>query len=178
MQQVALLYSVVLMAGRRVRSADLAAVAKAAGASPVRTVLSTGNLVLESDQDPAEMEVALEQAVLELLGKPIPVFVRSESDWRELVAANPFPEATRQDPSRVAVRVMRRNPTPAILERITAAVGPGEAFAATEHALWLSTADQLSTSALIRAVGARWAGEGTFRNASAIGKIMAALEAG
>jgi uncharacterized protein (DUF1697 family) len=177
MLQVALLHSVVVTLGRRVRSADLIAVAKAAGAAPVRTVLSTGNLILDTEQDPAALETALEQAVLDLLGKPIPVFVRSETDWHALVAANPFPEATRQDPSRVAVRVMRREPTPAILERIRSAVGEGEAFAVTERALWLSTPDQLSTSALSRAVGARWAGEGTFRNASAIGKILAALHA-
>lgn len=176
MRQVALLHSVVLSAGRRVRSADLIAVAIHAGASPVRTVLSTGNLILDADQNPAALEAGLEKAVLDLLGKPIPVFVRSESDWRKLVAANPLPEATRLDPSRVAVRIMRRNPTPAILDRITSAVGPGEAFAATERALWLSTPHQLSTSALSRAVGARWAGEGTFRNASAIGKITVALD--
>ena len=175
-RQVALLYSVVPDGTRRIRSEDLTAIAQAAGALPVRTVLSTGNLILETDQDPALLETALEQAILQRHGKPIPVFLRSAEDWRALVAANPFPEATRRDPSRVAVRILRQHPTPAILARIAGTVAPGEAFATTDRAIWLSSPDQLSTSPLARAIGARWAGEGTFRNASALGKILAALD--
>jgi uncharacterized protein (DUF1697 family) len=176
MRQVALLYSVVLTAGRRVKSADLFEVVSDAGAEPRRSVLSTGNIILESDRMPALLEQDLERSLLKLLGKPIPVFVRTAAEWRALVAANPFPEATRRDPSRVAARLMRGDPSPAIRDRIAAAAGPGEAFAATDRALWLTTPDQLSTSALTRAVGANWAGAGTFRNASAVAKIMAALD--
>ena len=176
MRQVALLYSVVLTAERRITSADLIAVANDVGAGPLRTVLSTGNLILSSDKAPATLESALEHSLLRLLGKPIPVFVRTAAEWRALVGANPFPEATRRDPSRVAVRVMRTAPTPAALARIAASAGPDQAFAATDRALWLATPEQLSTTPLSRAVGAGWAGEGTLRNASALAKIMAALD--
>jgi uncharacterized protein (DUF1697 family) len=96
MRQVALLYSVVLTAGRRIKSADLFNVASDAGAEPRRSVLSTGNIILESDRMPAALELALERSVLKLLGKPIPVFVRTAAEWRALVVANPFPEATRR----------------------------------------------------------------------------------
>jgi len=176
MRQVALLYSVVLTAKRRITSADLISVANDAGAGPLRTVLSTGNLILSSDKAPATLESALEHSLLSLLGKPIPVFVRTAAEWRALVAANPFPEATRRDPSRVAVRVMRDAPTPTLVARIAAFADPDQAFAATDRALWLSTPEQLSTTPISRAVGAGWAGEGTLRNASALAKILAALD--
>jgi uncharacterized protein (DUF1697 family) len=176
MRHVALLYSVVLTAARRVRSAELIDIAKDAGAHPLRTVLSTGNIILDFDQTPAVLERALERSVLKLLGKPIPVFVRTASEWRALVAANPFPDATRFDASRVAVRVMRQQPTPEVISRVTTSIGPDEQFAATDRALWLTAPDQLSTTALSRAVAARWAGEGTLRSASALAKILAALD--
>jgi uncharacterized protein (DUF1697 family) len=176
MRHVALLYSVVLTANRRVTGADLIRIAHAAGVEPRRTVLSTGNIIIEAEQPPAVLETALEHALLKLFGKPIPVFVRSAQDWRALVAANPFPEPTRRDPARVAVRIMREPPGPEIIARIAAAVGPGQKFVATDRALWLATPDQLSTTALSRAVSARWVGEGTLRNASALGKISAALD--
>ena len=175
-RHVALLYSVVLDQSRRVRGDDLTDIARAVGALPVRTVLSTGNLILDSDQDAGLLEKALERAILQRLGKRIPVFLCSAEDWCALVAANPFPEATRHDPSRVAVRILREDPAPAVLSRIAKAVAPGEAFAATDRALWLASPDLLSTSPLARAIGARWVGEGTFRNASALGKILAALD--
>jgi uncharacterized protein (DUF1697 family) len=176
MRHVALLYSVILTAARRVKSAELIDIANDAGVQVLSTVLSTGNLIVETDQPASALELTLERSLLKLLGKPIPIFVRRAPDWHVLVAANPFPDTTRRDPSRVAVRVMRRQPTPEVISRITASVGPDEHFAATDRALWLATPDQLSTTRLLRAVSANWVGEGTLRSASALAKITAALD--
>ncbi len=172
---VALLYSVVLTAERRMKSAELIQIAEAAGCKGPKTVLSTGNLIFQDDRSEYEIESALEHAVLGLLGKPIPVFVRHADQWRGLVAANPFPAETAIDPSRVAVRIMRQDPDPAIITRIASSVAVGERFTVTPRALWLASSMQLSTSALLRAISAKWAGEGTLRSASALAKITAAL---
>lgn len=173
---VALLYTVVLTAGQRIRTVDLLEIGRQAGVRPLRTVLSTGNLIFDSDAGTDEAERALEAALLSAFGKPIPVFVRSAVDLGALVAANPFPDETATDPARVAVRIMRRNPAAPSLQRMIAACGPAERFAHRDRALWLATPDQLSSTALLRAVGAKWAGEGTFRSASALAKIIAALD--
>jgi uncharacterized protein (DUF1697 family) len=173
---VALLYSVVLPQARRVTSADLTRLAADLGFSSVRTVLSTGNLIFEAGGEEAELAERIEAEVARGWGKAIAVLLRSAPDWRALVAANPFPEQSRLDPSSVAVRVMRAAPDPAVIAALQARCGPDEAFAVTPRALWLASPHQLSLSPLLRAAASPKAGIGTFRNASAIRKIAAALD--
>jgi uncharacterized protein (DUF1697 family) len=175
MRQVALLYSVILTSDRRIKSAELIGCAIRAGCRNALTVLSTGNLIFDFVGDESETEAALEHALHDMLGKPITVFVRSEAAWRDLVLANPFPAETAADPARVAVRVMRKHPDPAALQRIEARIGPQERFAARGRALWLASPVQLSTSPLLRAVASPRVGEGTLRSASALAKITTAL---
>ena len=175
-RQVALLYSVILDPGRRVRSAELLALAGEAGFGAARTVLASGNLIFDSDLPEAALEARLEAVIGRIFGRPIPVIVRDAAAWRALVAGNPFPAETRDDPARVAVRVLRAAPAPAVLARIAARRAEGERMALDGRALWLATPGQLSASPMFRAAGAAWAGEGTLRNASAAARIAAALD--
>ncbi len=172
---VALLYSVILTAERRIKSAELLEAAVRAGFGNPRTVLITGNLIVSSDLTEEMTGRALERAMADIFGKSMSVFVRSADDFRRLTAANPFPEETAHDPSLVAARIMRSMPPADVIARISASTGPGERFAAGDRVLWLATADQLSTTRLLRAVTAPAAGEGTLRSASALAKIEAAL---
>jgi uncharacterized protein (DUF1697 family) len=176
MLHVALLYTVIITATRRVKSAELLAAAMQAGLQDARTVLSTGNLIFASDADEPVIVAALEAALLAVFGKPIAAFVRPAPAWRAMVAGNPFPAETAVDASRVAVRVMRAQPDATTVARIAAIATDAEGFAVTDRAMWLTTPTQLSASPLLRAVGASWAGEGTLRSASALDKITAALD--
>jgi uncharacterized protein (DUF1697 family) len=177
MWHVALLYTVVITPSRRVKRAELLEAATQAGLQDARTVLSTGNLIVQADRDEATITAALESALLAICGKRIAVFVRQAPAWRALIAANPFSAETVADPSRVAVRVMRAQPDGQTLARIAAKVSGDARFAATDRALWLATPTQMSDSPLLRAMGAGWAGAGTFRSATALAKITAALDA-
>jgi uncharacterized protein (DUF1697 family) len=172
---VGLLYSVILSADRRVTKADLMAVAARAGLERPVTVLSTGNLIFDAEGDAEALEVRLEAAAAAMLGRAIPVFVRSVADLRAVLATNPFPAQTEADPARVGVRILRHVPSPDVIARIAAKAGEGEVFAAQGRTFWVSGSGSLSNSALFRAAGASWAGEGTFRSASALGKIVAAV---
>ncbi len=174
---VGLLYSVVLSAERRVTKADLLEVATQAGLDGGRTALSTGNLIFQAQEDEAALEVRLEAATAQVLGRAIPVFVRSVDDLHAVLLANPFPVQTEADPAQVGVRILRRVPSPELVARIAAKAGPGEVFAAQGRAFWVAGSGSLSDSALFRAAGAAWAGEGTFRSASALRKIIAAAHA-
>ena len=174
---VALLYSVVLTPSRRVRSADLIDLADNLGFAAARTVLSTNNLIFEASGSEADLAARIEGEMTLIYGKAIPVLLRSADDWRALVAVNPFPDPSRHDPAKVAVRVMRHETDPAMMAKIAARCGADESFAATPRALWLALGQQLSTSPLLRAMGAAARmGVGTWRNASAIRKIAAALD--
>jgi uncharacterized protein (DUF1697 family) len=170
-----MLYSVILSADRRVTSAELLALAAMLELGRPRTVLSTGNLVFDSDAGEAELEDRLERTIAGQLGRPIPVFLRRADEVRDLMAANPFPEETRIDPAYVAVRIMRTEPAADVVARIAARASAGERFAASGRSLWVAVPGKLSGSALTRAVAAPWAGAGTFRSASALAKIAGAL---
>ena len=175
MLQLALLYSVVLSATRRITRTDLTAVAHHAGLAVFGTALSTGNLILDTDLDEAALERRLEAATIAVLGKPIAVFVRSEPDLHALIAANPFPVQTSADPSRVAIRVMRYPLTQTSLDRIAAKRRPDQGFVAQPRALWLSLPEGPASSPLLTAASAPWAGPGAFRNASALTRIAAVM---
>lgn len=174
---VGLLYSVILSAERRVTKADLLSVAARAGLERPQTVLSTGNLVFGAEGTETALEARLQAAVSDTLGRPILVFVRSVDDLQAVLWANPFPAQTKADPAQVGVRILRHVPPPDVIARIAAKAGPGEVFAAQGRAFWVAGSGSLSDSALFRAAGAAWAGEGTFRSASALRKIIAVAQA-
>ena len=114
---VALLYSIVLAPGRRVVMADLRALAADLGLTRPRTVVATGNLVFEADAGPRDLEALLEPAFEERFGKHIDIIVREGAAWPRLLAGNPFPEAAKREPSRVAARVMRAPAPRGVLRR-------------------------------------------------------------
>ena len=65
---VALLYSVVLGPGRRVRAEDLRSLAADLGFERPRTLLASGNLIFEGEGDARAIEARLEPAFAARLG--------------------------------------------------------------------------------------------------------------
>ena len=118
-QWVALLYSVAVAPGRRVRNEDLVALAEGLGFARPRTLLATGNLIFEAAAaDARAVEAALEPAFAARLGRPVDIIVRAGDRWPALVGGNPFPGAAERSPARVSVRVMRAPAEAAVLERL------------------------------------------------------------
>jgi len=173
---VAFFYSVVLEPQRRMKSVDLLEIARVARLARARTVLSTGNLIGWARGDERDLERRLERAAEAVVGKRIPVFCRSVPDFRRIVVSNPLDLQTTPHAGEVAVRVMRAVPPPDVIKRIASKAERGEHFGAHERTLWVAASGQLSESRLMRAVNAAWAGEGTTRSLSALGKIGAAID--
>lgn len=175
---VALLYSVVLAGGRRLVMADLRDLAAGLGFGAPRTLLATGNLLIEADaEDAAEVEARLEPGFAARFGKPIPIIARDAAAWPRLVAANPFPEAAIHAPARVSVRVMRTPLGPELADRLKAYRAPNERLAIVDGDLWLYLPDGVARSRLAAAVTPeRAGGAGTFRNWNTVRRIGAALD--
>ncbi|MFP3715147.1 DUF1697 domain-containing protein [Puerhibacterium sp. TATVAM-FAB25] len=72
------------------RNANLRRVAEGVGLRDVRTVISSGNLVFDSDAAAEEVEARLEAAWPEQLGFASTSIVRSRAEVDRLVAADPF----------------------------------------------------------------------------------------
>lgn len=75
---------------RQIAMADLRQLAEGEGLQQVRTLLNTGNLILESDYGPLAVRERLEGALSRHFGEPIPVAVRTPAQMAGAVSSCPF----------------------------------------------------------------------------------------
>jgi len=174
---VALLYSVTVAPGRRVRNAELVALAEGLGFSRPRTLLATGNLIFEAAaRDAHAIEAALEPAFAARLGRPVDIIVRAGDRWQALMRGNPFPEAAARSPAQVAVRVMRNPADAGVAARLEPYRVEGESLAVVDGDLWVHLPHGTAGSRLAAAITpARAGGAGTFRNWNTVRRIGDAL---
>lgn len=175
---VALLYSIVLGPGRRVVMTDLRALATELGLAAPRTLVATGNLVFGAPGLAEDaLEVRLERAFAARFGKQVDIIVRSAGRWRQLIAANPFPEAASHSPDRVAVRVMRAPMPEAVFGRLAAYRADDEEIRLVDGDLWLHLPQGFARSRLVAAIKPhRAGGAGTVRNWNTVRGIDALLD--
>ena len=170
MTWIALLYSIVLPEGARLRMADLRALADALGYRDARTVASSGNLVFDADgRDAAALEAELEAAFEKRFGKAVPIIVRDAARLRNLAAANPFPDVG--DPKTISVRVMRA-PCPTSLPDDLKPYIRDERVALVDGDLFIHFPGRPGETRLLSAFGTRrFAAPGTFRTLAMLRKI-------
>lgn len=106
MRQAALLRGVNL-GGRKVIMSELRAICERAGYSDVKTLLASGNLVLDAKEKGAKLEARLEQLILDEMGLKTNVFVRTGAELNDIIAANPFKTFAKQQPNFLVVTFMR-----------------------------------------------------------------------
>ena len=162
---VALLHSIVLGEGRRVVMADLRAMAEGLGYRDCRTLVSTGNLVVEAPTSPAgDIERALELAFAERFGRHVDIIVRSRPDWLRLAAGNPYRAS---EGSKVGVRVMREPVDRRILASLET-YRTGERIAVVGGDLWVDFGSRASETRLLSALTTKKLGIGTMRNGNTV----------
>jgi uncharacterized protein (DUF1697 family) len=126
--RIALLRGVNVGTNRRIAMADIRRVLEGAGFSAVRSLLQSGNLIFETTVEPeARVEAAAEQALLAGLNLATEVMVRSPSDWRAMIAANPFKEEAQRDPGRLVAMVLKTRPAAGAEAAVNAIEGPVQA---------------------------------------------------
>jgi len=123
--QVALLRGVNL-GKRQVVMSELRAVCEGAGFTKVRTLLASGNLILESRLKGASLEAKLESAIVEGLGLKTDVFVRAGADLDAMIAANPFKDFAKTTPTFLVGYFMRARLSAAEKAALAAQEGPEE----------------------------------------------------
>jgi uncharacterized protein (DUF1697 family) len=170
---VALLYSIILGAGRRLVMTDLKAMAEDIGLVTPRTLVATGNLVFEAADEPADIiESRLEAAFARRFGRQVDIIVRDAEGWRRLVDAVPFPQEAATDAPNVAVRVMRRPIGTDVVAALEARLAPGEKLRVVDGDPWLYFPHGASRSRLAPLLGSRKScGIGTSRNWNTIRRL-------
>ncbi len=77
---------------------DLRALCMKAGFRDVRTYIASGNVVLRGGKDEQQVKQALQAVLHEYAGRSVGVLVRSATEMREVLDANPFMDSA---PNRV-----------------------------------------------------------------------------
>jgi uncharacterized protein (DUF1697 family) len=104
---VALLQGVNVGASRRLAMPELRSSFEAAGAEHVKTYVQSGNVVFSSTAPRARITGAIDAAVAELAGAPVPMVFRTTAELDRVVAGNPF-TARESDPTKLHVVFLDR----------------------------------------------------------------------
>jgi uncharacterized protein (DUF1697 family) len=108
---IGLLRAVNLAGHNQVAMADLRELLEELGMRDVRSLLQSGNLVFRADgRTTSQLERLVEAATAKRLAVETDFFVRTAKDWQAIIAANPFPEQARRDPSHLLVLFLRDEP--------------------------------------------------------------------
>ncbi len=176
---VALLRAVNLGPHNKVSMADLKALAERVKLTEARTLLQSGNLLFQTKaQASSALEKTLEGALTKELGLTTPVLVRSAGEWQAAVAANPFPQEAKADPSHLVIMPLKAKPTKDGLKALEAAIVGRERVKLVRQELYLVYPDGIGVSKLtIQLVERKLGTTGTGRNWNTALKIAALLGA-
>jgi len=158
---------------KKVAMSDLLALLKRLDFDDARTLLQSGNLVFRTvGKTATQLERLLESEVLERLGLETKLFVRSDEEWKAVVAANPFTKEAKSDPARLVVVFLERAPEAENVKALQAAIKGRETLRAGGRHLYIVYPDGMGTSKLTNAViEKKLAMRGTARNWNTVMKL-------
>jgi len=110
---IAILRGINVGTGRKVPMADLKKLCDNMGLQNVQTYIQSGNVVFEMPQPKSvsELETRLQQAFTEAFGFDIPVFIRTDREWAESIAQNPFLKEENVDIDRLHLTCLKEIPS-------------------------------------------------------------------
>lgn len=129
MARLALLLRGINVGGNnRIAMADLRALLESLGYAAPKTLLNSGNAVVDTDDDPVAAERVVSQAIAAELGLDIRVMARTHDELAAIVAADPLRQVV-SNPSTYAVVFLSAPPAAGLLESVDPARYAPEAWA-------------------------------------------------
>jgi len=120
---VSLLRAVNVGGANRVRMAYLSDMLGGMGFESVQTLLQSGNVVFRGNaMSTQKLEKDLEGKVLRDIGLRTDFFVRTASEWKDILTENPFPEEAESDPSHMVVALLKDSPRAAAWDALRGAI--------------------------------------------------------
>ena len=170
---VAVLRAINLGAHNRIAMADLRAMLEKTGFDDPRTLLVSGNAVFRSSSASADkLEKLLEAASTRHLGVTTDYFVRSASEWRSIIDANPFPSEARRNPGHLVMMCLREAPPPTAVKALQAAIKGRETVRAQGRSAYFLYPDGQGRSKLtIQLIEKTLGTRGTARNWNTVLKL-------
>ncbi len=170
---VALLRAINVGGRKPVMMAELCDLLTELGFVGARSLLQSGNLVFRSEaRTGTDLEEFLEDAAAKRLGLHTDFLVRTEQEWRRIVAKNPFGHEAKRDPSHLVMMFLKRAPSAKEVEALRAAItGPEIVSVDGRHAYIVYPAgigrSRLTNSLAEKKLGTR----GTARNWNTVLKL-------
>jgi uncharacterized protein (DUF1697 family) len=175
---VALLRGINVGRAKRIAMADLRRVVVDLGYSRVRTLLASGNVILEGPAAPPE-EVArrIEEGVESAIGIFSRVTALTRGEFEDVCAGNALAgHAT--NPSRLMVGFLQRHADMALLSDVAATDWAPEELVVGGRAYYAWCPEGLLSSPLTEALAKPLGDQVTVRNWATVGKVRGLLEAG
>lgn len=157
--------------GRKLIMADLRKAAAARGLEGFRNYIQSGNLLLRSELDEADVEAMIEALIAEECGLRAIALARTADRFAEIVAANPFPDGA---PNQVHLCLTKAPPKPGADDAIAERARHGERVKIAGGALWIDFVAGAGESKLLPASLDKAAGSTvTARNWNTVQKLLA-----
>jgi len=122
---------------RKVIMSELREVCEAAGFTQVRTLLASGNLIINAKVTGAKLEAKLENVILEGLDLKTDVFVRDADQLDAIITANPFRAFTKANSTFMVVNFMRGPASKAEMEAMAKTSLTGEEIKQGKDCLYI-----------------------------------------
>ena len=172
---VALLRGINLGARNRVPMAGLRDLLAELGYPGARTLLQSGNVVIETTDAPATVTRKLEKGIAERFGVESDVIVRTGRELKAVVKADPL-GAVADDPRHYMVAFLAGKPKAAVVKDLAGRDFGAERFAAKGREVYMWCPDGLRESQVVRACSEKNLGvRATVRNWNTVRKIHALL---
>jgi uncharacterized protein (DUF1697 family) len=160
------------LSGRRLLMTDFKRALAEAGYPDAQTVVATGNAVIVAKAADAALEARIEKGLEATLGQSTDVFVRAGAELAAIVAANPFPDMARDNPSHLVVVFLKGEPQAAAVEALRARIKGPEEVEAGPGCLYARYPDDIGHSKLTAAMIERALRlRGTARNWNTVLKV-------
>lgn len=175
---IALLRAINVGGNAKVAMADLKSLLADLDYANPQSLLQTGNLVFQAKESIADkLETKLEAAFAERLGLTTDVLIRTADEWREAIAANPFPKEAASDPSHLLIMPLKNAPTKPAVKELQTAIHGRETVAAVGRELYIIYPDGIGRSKLTnKLIETRLGTRGTGRNWNTALKVAALAE--
>jgi len=172
---IGLLRAVNLGPHNKVGMADLRSLLEGLGLQDVQTLLQSGNVVFRRDARAAgPLELQLEEAIAKRFKVETDVFVRTASEWHDLIVANPFPREATDDPSHLLAVVLKDAVPPARVTALQKSITGREVVRAKGRCAYIVYPDGIGRSRLTSALIEKGlATRGTARNWNTVLKLRA-----
>jgi uncharacterized protein (DUF1697 family) len=157
------------------KMADLREMLADMGFENARTLLQSGNFVIETQsRDGEELRKSIQAEAKAKLGVDAEFFLFTPKEWESIIEDNPFPDAAGEHPSRLVVYLGRVPIKPADLEPLELHRIPSERLRAVSGVVYIDCPEGIGTSKMLSSTPwCKLTSTGTVRNWNTVTKLAA-----